>query len=61
VFEHNIGFVPEARALDCIIEGEVETVVGKIFKAALNGESLPSDYGMSVNETLTMDDIPRAR
>lgn len=49
----------EKYGIDCIIEGEAETIVGKIFKAALNGEALPSYYEVSVDETPTMDKIPK--
>jgi len=44
--------------IDCIIEGEAETVVGKIFKAAARGESLPARYETSVRETPSTDEIP---
>ncbi|MGD0977520.1 MAG: radical SAM protein [Candidatus Bathyarchaeia archaeon] len=44
--------------IDCIIEGEAENVVGKIFKAAVNGEELPADYQTSVRETPSLEEIP---
>jgi len=44
--------------IDCIIEGEAENVVGKIFKAAVNGEELPSSYETGVRETPSLDEIP---
>lgn len=45
--------------IDCVIEGEAETVVGKIFKAALNDDALPAKYEISIDETPTLDEIPR--
>jgi radical SAM superfamily enzyme YgiQ (UPF0313 family) len=44
--------------IDCIIGGEAENVVGKIFKAAINGEELPASYETSVRETPSLDEIP---
>ena len=44
--------------IDCIIEGEAENVVGKIFKAAIEGQELPVDYETSIKETPTLDEIP---
>jgi len=44
--------------IDCIIEGEAENVVGKIFKAAINGEELPPKYETSIRETPNLDEIP---
>jgi radical SAM superfamily enzyme YgiQ (UPF0313 family) len=44
--------------IDCVIEGEAENVVGKLFRAAVAGESLPAFYQTSVEETPTVDEIP---
>jgi radical SAM superfamily enzyme YgiQ (UPF0313 family) len=44
--------------IDCIIEGEAENVVGKIFRAAIDGEELPASYATSVKETPSVDEIP---
>ena len=51
------GFVKN-YGIDCIIEGEAENVVGKIFKAAVNGEDIPSSYETSVRETPSLGEIP---
>lgn len=48
----------EKYGIDCVIQGEAETIVGKIFKAALDGQPLPSDYEVSVDETPKLDEIP---
>jgi len=48
----------EKYGIDCIIEGEAENVVGKVFKTAMNGETLPANYEVSVGETPSLEDIP---
>ena len=48
----------EKYGIDCVIQGEAETIVGKIFKAALGGQPLPSGYEVSVDETPKLDEIP---
>jgi radical SAM superfamily enzyme YgiQ (UPF0313 family) len=49
----------EKYGIDCVVEGEAETVVGKIFKAALEDEPLPSHYEVSIGETPTLEEIPK--
>jgi radical SAM superfamily enzyme YgiQ (UPF0313 family) len=49
----------EKYGIDCIIDGEAENVVGKIFKAAMNGETLPANYEVSIGETPRLEEIPR--
>ena len=44
--------------IDCIIEGEAEKVIGKIFHAALNGESLPQYYETNAKEVPSIEEIP---
>lgn len=44
--------------IDCVIEGEAETVVGKLFKAAIDGEEIPRHYEVGVGETPSLKDIP---
>lgn len=48
----------EKHGIDCIIEGEAEKVVGKIFKAAINGERLPQTYEVNVEESPLIEEIP---
>jgi len=48
----------EKYGVDCIIEGEAEKVVGKIFKAAVNSEELPKTYEVSVGESPRIEEIP---
>ncbi|MEM3627093.1 MAG: radical SAM protein [Candidatus Bathyarchaeia archaeon] len=56
-FRYRPKFVEE-YGIDCIIEGEAEKVVGKIFRAALDGEPLPQYYEVGIKETPSLDEIP---
>jgi radical SAM superfamily enzyme YgiQ (UPF0313 family) len=56
-FRYRPKFVEEF-GIDCIIEGEAEKVIGKIMRAALNGENLPKYYEVSVEETPSLEEIP---
>jgi len=56
-FRYRPKFVKE-YGIDCIIEGEAEKVVGKIVRAALNGETLPQYYESSIKETPRLEEIP---
>ncbi len=56
-FQYKEKFVKE-YGIDCIIDGEAEKVVGKIFRAAINGEELPQYYEVSVQETPSLEEIP---
>ena len=44
--------------IDCVIEGEAEKIVGGIFRAAVNGEEMPSFYETSIEEAPNIDEIP---
>jgi radical SAM superfamily enzyme YgiQ (UPF0313 family) len=44
--------------INCVVEGEGENVVGKLFKAALEGQDLPSRYEVGMGEIPTIDEIP---
>jgi len=37
--------------IDCVVEGEAENVIGKIFKAASEGEEIPRHYEVGIGET----------
>ncbi len=56
-FRYRQKFV-QAHGIDCVVEGEGEKVVGKLFKAALNGEELSQHYEVSLGETPSLEDIP---
>jgi radical SAM superfamily enzyme YgiQ (UPF0313 family) len=44
--------------IDCIVEGEGENVIGKIFRGALDGESIPEHYEVDASEVPTLEEIP---
>ncbi|MBS7646508.1 MAG: radical SAM protein [Candidatus Bathyarchaeia archaeon] len=56
-FRYREKFVEE-HGIDCVIEGEAEKVIGKIVRAAINGEKLPRYYEVSVEETPKLEEIP---
>jgi radical SAM superfamily enzyme YgiQ (UPF0313 family) len=56
-FRYRQRFVEE-YAIDCVVEGETENVIGKIFRAALEGEKLPTYYEVGVGETPALEEIP---
>ncbi len=47
-----------ALNIDCVVEGEGENVVGKLFKAALEGQELPKHYEVGLGEVPTIEEIP---
>ncbi len=56
-FSYRPDFVKK-YGIDCIIDGEAEKVIGKIIRAALNGEELPKYYEVSPEEVPSIDEIP---
>ncbi|MCJ7561045.1 B12-binding domain-containing radical SAM protein [Candidatus Bathyarchaeota archaeon] len=56
-FRYRQKFVKE-HGIDCVVEGEAENVIGKIFKAAVNGEDIPEYYEVSIDETPDLGEIP---
>ena len=46
------------KSIDCVVEGEAENVIGKIFKAAINGEALQPHYEVSAKDAPQLEDIP---
>jgi radical SAM superfamily enzyme YgiQ (UPF0313 family) len=48
----------EKKAIDCVVEGEAENIIGKLFKAALNGEPLPPHVEVSAKDAPKLEDIP---
>ncbi len=44
--------------IDCVLEGEGENVVGKLFKAAMEGQEIPRHYEVDVGEVPTLEEIP---
>jgi radical SAM superfamily enzyme YgiQ (UPF0313 family) len=44
--------------IDCVVEGEAENVLGKLFRVAMEGQDLPSHYEVGLGETPTLEQIP---
>ena len=44
--------------IDCIVEGEAENIIGKIFKAAAEGQEIPRHYEVGIDETPVLGEIP---
>lgn len=59
-FRYRPAFV-EKYGVDCVIEGEAERVVGKIFRAALEGGDLPAHYEVGLGETPGLEEIQDIR
>jgi len=56
-FKYRLDFVKE-HGIDCIIAGEAEKVVGKIFRAALEDDDQPQYYEVPIKETPSLEEIP---
>ncbi len=48
----------EVTGIDCVLEGEGEYSIGKVFRAALNGEQLPRHIEVPAKEAPKIEDIP---
>jgi radical SAM superfamily enzyme YgiQ (UPF0313 family) len=59
-FKLRPNFVDE-HGIDCIIEGEAEKVVGKIFRAAVEGAELPKFYEADAKEAPSVSEIPEIK
>ncbi len=44
--------------IDCVVEGESENIIGKLFRAGIEGQELPRHYEVSVREVPSVDEIP---
>ena len=56
-FRYRQKFV-ERHAIDCVVDGETENVIGKIFRVALEGGVLPKFYEVSAGESPALEEIP---
>jgi len=56
-FRYRQKFVEE-HGIDCVVEGEAENVIGKLFKSAVNGEEVPKYREVTVDETPDLGEIP---
>jgi radical SAM superfamily enzyme YgiQ (UPF0313 family) len=48
----------DKKIIDCVVEGEAENVIGKLFKSALTGEQLPSHFEVAAKDAPKLDEIP---
>lgn len=44
--------------IDCVVEGEAENIIGKVFKGAIEGEAVANHYEVGVDEAPTLEEIP---
>ena len=44
--------------IDCVVEGEAENVIGKIFRAAIEGQEIASHYEVGIGEAPSVEEIP---
>jgi radical SAM superfamily enzyme YgiQ (UPF0313 family) len=56
-FRYRPKFVEE-NGIDCVVDGEAENVIGKIFRAALNNEDIAKHYEVSVKDAPSLEEIP---
>jgi radical SAM superfamily enzyme YgiQ (UPF0313 family) len=47
----------EEKAIDCVVEGEAENAIGKIIRAALDGEELPAHYEVAAKDAPRLEEI----
>jgi radical SAM superfamily enzyme YgiQ (UPF0313 family) len=48
----------EKNGIDCIVEGEGEKVLGRIFNSAIKGETLPKHYEVTASEVPKLEEVP---
>jgi radical SAM superfamily enzyme YgiQ (UPF0313 family) len=48
----------EEYGIDCVVEGEAENVIGRVFKAVLGGEDVPRHVDVSVGDAPVIEEIP---
>ena len=51
----------EEHGVDCVVEGEAEKVVGKLFRRALSGDELPRFCEVGIEEIPRLEDIPEIK
>ena len=44
--------------IDCVVEGEAENVIGKLFRATIEGQELPTHYEIGVGNAPNIEEIP---
>jgi radical SAM superfamily enzyme YgiQ (UPF0313 family) len=48
----------EDLGIDCVVEGEAENVIGKLFRAAIEGDEIPRHYEVGLREAPSLEEIP---
>ena len=56
-FRYRPAFAEE-HGIDCIVEGEAENIIGPLFRAILNGESVPRHFEVKVGDAPVLSEIP---
>ncbi len=56
-FQYRPEFV-EQFGIDCVVVGEGEYVLGRVFSDALSGEDLPKLWDVRINDAPKLEDIP---
>ena len=56
-FRYRPAFM-EQHGIDCVVEGEGENVLGKVFRALMNGEVVPRFLEVKRDESPGLDDVP---
>ena len=56
-FRYRPAFAEE-HGIDCIVEGEAENIIGTLFRAILNGESVPRHFEVKVGDAPVLSEIP---
>lgn len=56
-FRHRQGFA-ERHGIDCVVEGEAETIVGSLFRSILKGEPVQKQVEVNAADSPATDDIP---
>jgi radical SAM superfamily enzyme YgiQ (UPF0313 family) len=56
-FHHRESAIKDL-GIDCVVEGETENVIGKLFRAAMEGQDLPNLYEVEVGDAPKLEEIP---
>ncbi|MBS7643789.1 B12-binding domain-containing radical SAM protein [Candidatus Bathyarchaeota archaeon] len=59
-FKYKLEFLNDYN-IDCVVSGEAEKVVGKLFRMALEDKELPRFYDVSVKDVPSVDEIPEIK
>ena len=48
----------KTHGIDCVVEGEAENVLGRLFRAFLDGEDVPEHFTVDTRNAPVLEDIP---